>query len=88
MGSGLPDAVLRLRQERMSHIEELRSVFNAAFKQGRNIYKEKLVATYCIKWGVSRRTLLEYLSLLQSVMKFGVENNIILPKKKYKDNTL
>ena len=75
------DAVQQQRQERVRRIAELQKVIQMCFDKGRNINKEKLIAEFSIKWAASRRTILEYLSLLKQTMGFILTKEEILPFK-------
>jgi len=34
-------------------------------KTGKNLNREKLIAVCCLEWGTSRRTVLEYLKMIE-----------------------
>ena len=75
--------VIKIRkEERQKRISKLQNTLKEAFNSGLEIDSNRLVSTACMDWGVSRRTVLEYLQILQNVMCFSWEKNIIkLPAK-------
>jgi hypothetical protein len=52
-------------EKRRSRIQIIKNTITKAKEKGKAINKEKLVATCCIDWGCSRRTVLEYISIIE-----------------------
>ena len=69
--------------DRKQKIEQIIRSIQKAEDTGREISKEKLIAVSCLEWGNTRRTILEYISLIELTrknkirwMKKGVKNEM------------
>lgn len=61
--------------ERLRRMNDLLASIQACEKQNVTADKEKVIGTYCLAWGCSRRTLLEYLRTLESAGKIEIKPN-------------
>lgn len=69
------------RKERIMRINQLKEILEKAFKKGVEVDKDKFIGVCCLDYGLSRRTVLEYLSVLKSVMGFTIERKVLRPLK-------
>lgn len=54
----------RAKQLRISRINQIESIIKQATREGKPIDYKKLIAEFCLREGISKRTIKEYLSLL------------------------
>ncbi len=57
------------QEERKSRIKQIQRSIQKAEDTGRGINKEKLIAVSCMEWGSTRRTILEYISVIEVFQK-------------------
>lgn len=69
---------------RRTRMEQLSRTIAKAKEKEREINKEQFVANICLKWGISKRTALEYIGLIIDAKKIKVridgKNKYLLPK--------
>ena len=58
---------MTLADQRKARIEQIRASIKKAKKEGKELNIDKLLALCQIEWGLSRRTALEYLKLIEIV---------------------
>ena len=74
---GKENIILLQKKERLARIHEIKAMLEKSFKAGREVDKEKLIATCCLDYGLSRRTVLEYLKVLAAYMGLLIEKEVI-----------
>ena len=67
---------------RQGRIHRLLAVIQACSEAKRATDREKLIANYCFEWGASRRTIMEYLKILEGLDKIESKDNDIWIKGK------
>lgn len=72
------------KEERTLRIHAVMSMIKKAFKAGRDVDKEKLIAVCMVDMGIARRTVVEYIMTAKALMGF-IEDKGILKKGKKKD---
>ena len=60
---------------RLGKLKRLLSAIEACNKANLTADKEKIIGTFCLEWGASRRTMLEYIKILESSGKIVVHPN-------------
>lgn len=75
-----PNVAETQKFNRMSRILELLHAVKIAREKDTAIDIEKLIAIYGMKWGTSRRTMLEYINVLQKSDKVLIVDNEITLK--------
>lgn len=56
-------------EQRKERIEKIQRSIQKAEDTGREINKEKLIAVSCMEWGATRRTVLEYINIIEITQK-------------------
>jgi len=75
--------VIQSRQEsRKKKLSQLKKTIQDTFLLDLDVDANKLIYEGCNKWGCSRRTVMEYLRIIQNVLDFEWKNNVIKPKSK------
>lgn len=53
-------------ETRRNRIDKIKVTMDDAKEKGYSINKEQLIAKCCIKWGCTRRTVMEYMDLINT----------------------
>ncbi len=72
---------MSLQENKKNRLNDLLLSIVEADKKGINIDKEKLIAECVIKYGSARRTILEYLSVLENAGRIVIKNNHVFSKE-------
>lgn len=75
--------------ERRERLRLLGDFIESTLVTEKEISEDRLIAAYCVRWGMSRRIILEYLSILQYTIGFTRNKGIIKrePKEAQKELT-
>ena len=58
---------------RLGRLNHILCAIKACSEKNLTADKEKIIGTFCFEWGTSRRTLLEYLSVLENAGKIEIK---------------
>jgi hypothetical protein len=75
------DATAQRKAERLEKLNEIFMAVKQVSESGRPAIKKKLAAYFCITWGNSRRTIMEYIQVLIDTDKIEErEDGLWIPK--------
>ncbi|RLC34450.1 MAG: hypothetical protein DRZ76_02650 [Candidatus Nealsonbacteria bacterium] len=68
-----PNIASSQKFERMSRINQILLALQKCKERNQIAEKEKLIGTFCLEFGCSRRTMIEYIKILESAGKIQIE---------------
>ena len=82
-GDFMTDAISMRRADRMAKINKIKETVVEANRQHKVVLRDKLIAVLCLQWGMSRRSIIEYLTQLKDADIIVIIDNQIYMKAWY-----